>query len=131
MRHRSLGLAALLGWPLSAGADIGPKPTMDVAVAFAGREPFDLSPMVLLQCDRSDCADAKPLAPLGPQRFVCDPDQHACHSIAYGYAKYFALEIAFPDGKTVRSSVLPKIEFKGRYRAEVSKTGLTVTNIGK
>jgi len=131
MRLRSFVLAAALCWALPAGADIGPKPTMDVTVDFVGSEPFDLGPMVLLQCDRPDCADAKPLARLGPQRFVCDPGAHACHSIAYGYAKYFALEIAFPGGKTVRSNILPKSEFKGHYRAVVSKEALTVTNIGK
>ena len=131
MRVLSLALAAALCWALPASADIGPKPTLDVTIEFVGREPFDLGSMVLLQCARVDCSDAKPLAPVGPQRFFCDPDRRACHSGAYGYAKYFALEIAFPDGKTVRSNILPKSEFKGHYRAVISKEALTVTNIGK
>ena len=131
MRLRSLALAALLCGPVSADADIGPKPTMDVAVDFVGREPFDIGPMALLQCDRADCADAQPLKRLGPQRFVCDTAEHACHSLAYGYAKYFALEIAFPGGKVVRSNVLAKSQFKGLYRAEISQTALTVKNSGK
>jgi len=131
MRLRSFVLAVLLSWPASAGADIGPKPTLDVTVDFLDREPFDLGPMVLLQCGRPDCTDAKPLERFGPQRFVCDPDGRACHSIAYGYASYFALELAFPGGKTVRSNILPKSEFKSHCRAVISKEALTVTNIGK
>ena len=98
----SLGLLAVgLG---DARADIGPKPTetFKIDVGLSGLKPTEGS-AVLMQCEREDCADAKPLERVGPQHFSCGAG--SCEALAYGFGPYQKLVLAFSDGKTRESPV--------------------------
>lgn len=87
-----------------ARADIGPKPTETfdfdrASVSIAGRAD-------LMQCERPDCSDAKPLSQVGPQHFACHAG--SCAALAYGFAEHQKLVVAFSDGKVRESAVFPR-----------------------
>src|SRR5450432_3335056 len=93
-------IAASVAFP--AFADIGPKPSAEFAVAF-DRPGVTIASGELLQCKFASCADAKPLATLGPQRFACEATE--CYAMAYGFAPYARVRLVLSDGRTLVSNV--------------------------
>jgi hypothetical protein len=138
MRKRVATIAILLlGLGLSllplqpALADTGPKPTMDFTFIQAIPGPqLTITDGTLYECQQSDCSDAQPLKKnMGPQRFRCEAS--SCNSLAYGYAPYHRIEIAFSDGKTRRSNIFQTAGFDSSYKVTIRPDDLLVeaTNI--
>ncbi|MFH2103865.1 MAG: hypothetical protein ABIJ39_10980 [Chloroflexota bacterium] len=75
----------------SVSADMGPKPSMsfEFKQEFTGDQ-VTITSGILLECEQSDCQDAKPLQEAGPQRFTCG--ESSCLAIAYGFSTYHQLE---------------------------------------
>jgi hypothetical protein len=109
----------------SASADIGPKPGMDFTFAqeFSGVQVSIISG-TLLECEQSDCNDAKPLREMGPQGFSCEAS--SCHALAYGFSQYHRLEITFSDGKTRQSNIFETAEFNASYKVTIREADLLV-----
>lgn len=106
-------------------ADVGPKPTMEFE--FKQGIPDAQVTIVsgtLYECDQPDCSDAAPLEELGPQRFTCEVDR--CQAMAYGFAPYHRLEIAFSDGKTRQSNIFETDGFNSRYTVTIQPDDLLV-----
>jgi hypothetical protein len=123
--YRPLLVVGLVWWLLvrPAYADVGPKPSMlfrfdyqvpKVAIA-AGQQ---------MECDDPTCDTGKPLKELGPQRFSCDANE--CRSMAYGYADYHRLVIAFSDGVTRESNVFATQGRGGDFVVTVTQAALEV-----
>jgi hypothetical protein len=120
----AVGIALLAVLPLQAAlADTGPKPKMEFTFEFEG-DPVGIVSGQQMECQQSDCSDAAPLEEHGPQRFWCDAQE--CHSMAYGYAPYHKLVIAFAD-RTRESNVFQKQAFSAAYRVTVLADDLMVT----
>lgn len=80
---------------------------------------------VLLQCELSDCQDAKSLDEISSQKFSCTGNH--CSSAAYfGYLRYFRLRITFSDGKIRESNVFSKATFNANFRVQVRESDLRV-----
>ncbi len=110
-------------WTVSA--DVGPKPSMDFEFkqGFSG-SPVTITSGILLECERPDCQDAKPLEQLGPQRFSCGAT--SCSALAYGFSTYHRLEIQFSDGKTRQSNVFETAQFQSSYKVTIRQNDLLV-----
>jgi hypothetical protein len=118
VRFWALLLLSLVTIGEEASSDLGPKPSIRFwFAADAGRFADDaglfLMDGALLLCERADCADGKPLEPVGPQRFYCSLD--GCQGLAYGFAPYLQLTLTLSDGRTLRSQVFEKREFDANY----------------
>lgn len=111
----------------AALADIGPKPTMSIDVSF-DRENLKIVKGSLLECQKSDCSDARPLERFGPQGFGCD--DHKCGGQAYGFARYNMLEITLSDGRTLRSNIFGVSGLDSKLGAAFKGSSLTVTPAG-
>jgi hypothetical protein len=109
-------------------ADVGPKPSMTFQVVFEMGEPLEIVGGQQMQCEETDCSDARPLEELGPQSFRCDGD--SCSSMAYGYTTYNRLVLTFSDGVTRRSNVFTSGVMNSRYRVTVREDSLEVRRIG-
>jgi hypothetical protein len=109
----------------SASADIGPKPSMEFIFTqgFPGAQ-VSITSGTLLECQQSDCSDAKPLPHLGPQSFSCETA--SCHALAYGFSDYHRLEIEFSDGKTRQSNIFKTADFNGTYNVTIRQDDLLV-----
>jgi hypothetical protein len=109
-------------------ADIGPKPSMDFEFkqGFPG-QPVTITSGILLECEQSDCQDAKPLQKLGPQHFSCDATN--CSALAYGFSTYHRLEIQFSDGKTRQSNIFKTTQFQSKYNVTIRQDDLLVEPI--
>jgi len=106
-------------------ADTGPKPTMDFAFKQdASGEPPTITSGILYECEQSDCSDATPLQQVGPQRFTCEAN--SCHALAYGFAPYHQIEIAFSDGKTLQSNIFQTAGFESSYSVTIRPGDLLV-----
>lgn len=120
----ALGLCAIaLGFALPASADLGPKPSMSFDFSMDGKN-LTISKGTLFQCAKSDCKDAKPLEPLGPQRFSCNVI--FCNAHSYGFSKYGMIEITFSDGRTLRSKVFETVAFYSSYKVLIEGAALNV-----
>ena len=115
------GLLLLL--PLTASADIGPKPTLEMLIEYETSEPITIEKGYLLVCEDSACKNSRPLEELGPQYFECTQDE--CDSAAYGYGEYLQLKIKFSD-KTRLSNVFTKDDYNGYYNVIVTDDALDV-----
>ena len=121
-------LFALLLVPQHAvRADTGPKPTMTFTFQLPSQT-WSIVSGTLYECGVPDCADARPLEEVEPQRFHCDAS--SCFSMAYGYADYFRLEITFSNGKTLQSNVFTKKAFDADYVVTLSGDTLAVEEKG-
>jgi hypothetical protein len=116
-------LFAFLLLPISAHADLGPKPSMT----------FDISApegMVIIggeqyECQDADCKDIQPLGEAGPQRFFCIIQEKRCFSQAYGYAPYHKLSLRFSD--TVReSNIFQAVAFDAFFSIRVTDGALVI-----
>jgi hypothetical protein len=109
----------------SVSADTGPKPGMsfEFKQEFTGDQ-VTISSGVLLECEQSDCQDAKPLQQAGPQGFTCG--ESSCLAIAYGFSTYHQLEIQFSDGKTRRSNIFKTAHFNSFYTVTIRQDDLLV-----
>ena len=120
-------LIVLISWlPFqTASADTGPKPGMDFTFtqAFPGAQVSIVSG-TLLECQQSDCSDAKPLPQLGPQHFGCEAT--SCSAVAYGFSDYHRLEIQFSDGKTRQSNIFKTAGFNSTYKVTIRQDDLLV-----
>ena len=136
-------ITALL-WCLGTGqawADIGPKPTIYIAL------PAELAAQVvngtLLLCQKSDCSDANPMQDFGPQAFACSVDYsdkigggHGyvapqipvghCRGLGYGFAPFLQLKLNLREGKDIVSSVFTKKVFDAHFKADFAQGKLTV-----
>ena len=106
-------------------ADTGPKPSMDFEFkqGFSGQT-VTITSGILLECEQSDCQDAKPLQKLGPQQFSCAAA--SCSAMAYGFSTYHRLEIQFSDGKTRQSNVFKTAQFQSKYLVTIQPGDLLV-----
>jgi hypothetical protein len=111
----------------AALADIGPKPTMSIDVSF-DHENLKIVKGSLLECQKSDCSDARPLERFGPQGFGCN--DHKCGGRAYGFARYNMLEITLSDGRTLRSNIFGVSGMNSKLGAVVKGSSLAVTPAG-
>lgn len=128
--------SALIAPP--ARADMGPKPTLDVAL------PQELSGQVvdgtLLLCQKADCADAQPLQKRGPQGFFCvgmprnnvsygvnDAGTGHCKAMAYGFAPYMQLKLKLQNGTDVASAVFVKKAFDAKFSAVLVQNRLILS----
>jgi hypothetical protein len=105
-----------------AYADQGRKPTMQFNVRYSmpcGR----VIQGQLLQSYDPDCADAKPLAFLGPQGVHIGNGNWS--AIAYGFSKYAKLVVQFQD-KTRSSNVFTKVSTDAVYTVDVRADDLFV-----
>lgn len=96
---------------LNAHADIGPKPTM--SFEWKSKGDVDLRTIKLLQCEKKDCEDAKPLSEVGPQHFRCEQD--SCSAMAYGFSEFGQLMGKTSVGKDVKSNVFRSSGMKSEY----------------
>ena len=104
-------------------ADIGPKPTVDFLIA--ENSGLQLIRGELLQCGQADCSDARPLERVGPQRFGCTNE--GCFGMAYGFAPYMQLRLAFENGKQLTNPVFQKKAFDARFSVIVTGETIHVT----
>jgi hypothetical protein len=106
-------------------ADTGPKPTMDFQFKYESTEEHPtIVSGILYECQQSDCNDAAPLQPLGPQGFHCDTE--SCSATAYGFAPYHKLEIEFSDEQTRQSNIFQTAGFDSKYTVTVRSDDLLV-----
>ena len=121
-----LTLLIILMPQITVFADTGPKAEM--TFTFQQKEGEPTNPKIetgtLYECNMSDCSDAAPLEEMGPQRFECAA--YSCYSMAYGYADYFQLEIAFEDGVTRKSNIFTKNAFDAGYMVAINASSLSV-----
>jgi hypothetical protein len=112
--------------PMQSGlADIGPKPSMQFEfVPGAGVQNVSIVSGTLLECEQSDCQDAKPLQQLGPQGFHCGTN--SCSALAYGFSPYHQLEVQFSDGISRKSNVFKTAGFQSSYAVTIQQTDLAV-----
>ncbi len=117
-------LLALLPFRI-VSADTGPKPTMDFTFeqGIPGQQ-LTIVSGTLLECEQSDCQDAKPLGQMGPQHFSCD--DKTCGALAYGFSPYHRLEIQFSDGKTRLSNIFQTAGFNSIYKVTIRQDDLLV-----
>jgi hypothetical protein len=106
-----------------AFADTGPKPGMAFSFSF-GRPGLTISKGALLQCQRADCGDARPLQRLGPQGLNCGA--RFCGATAYGFAPFNRLEVTLSDGRTLRSNIFSPHGLNASYRVVVRAKTLEV-----
>ncbi|HEY1607332.1 MAG TPA: hypothetical protein VGF77_17215 [Allosphingosinicella sp.] len=106
------------GW-----ADMGPKPSMAFTFTLPGQ--IEIKSGVLYNCEDAACKNPKPLQPLGPQRFSCDPTR--CSARAYGFGRYFQVELTLTDGRVVKCSPTKVTRFDGRYYGVVRGHDLVLT----
>ena len=112
----------------SAAADIGPKPGMEFSfVQEVAGEPLSITAGGMLECQKSDCSDAKLLVEGGPQGFHCDAK--SCSAVAYGFAPYHRIEIQFSDGKTRRSNIFASGGFSSNYQVTIRQDDLLVKDL--
>ncbi len=111
-RFLTLVLAFMLV-PLAAQADIGPKPTLAIALPAALAK--QVAEGELLLCQQADCADAKPLESLGPQHFFCAAE--GCSGMAYGFAPFLQLRLKLRDGSILTSGVFRKNAYAAQFFA--------------
>ncbi len=109
-------LVLLMFFAVPAFADLGPKPQMDFKIEYKTSQPVSILDAKLLQCQDSLCLQNVPLEDMGPQSFSCGDSE--CHSMAYGYAPFQKLVIAFSD-KTRESNIFERRNFREVYRVEV------------
>ena len=121
-------LATLLLSMQVVHADIGPKPSMEFEFFYEIEGEPTIAEGQQMQCEEPDCADAKPLEELGPQRFQCT--ENACTSMAYGYTTYNQLVIRFSDGVTRESNVFKTGPSQSIYRVTVRADDLAVKRTG-
>ena len=124
----TLFVVASLLFPGALEADVGPKPQMTFHLRYETVEPLRVRGGVQLQCEAPDCSDGEPLEELGPQSFWCD--DVSCSSLAYGYATYNQLRLAFSDGITRTSNVFDSGPLKSEYRVTVREDDLLVQRTG-
>jgi hypothetical protein len=79
---------------------------------------------MLLECEQSNCQDAKSLQEAGPQRFTCG--ESSCLAIAYGFITYHQIEIQFSDGKIRRSNIFRTAHFDSFYTVTIRQDNLLV-----
>jgi hypothetical protein len=106
-------------------ADMGPKPSMSFEFKQESTgDQVTITSGILLECELSDCQDATPLQPGGPQRFTCE--ESSCYAMAYGFSTYHQIEIQFSDGKTRRSNIFKTAHFNSFYTVTIRPDDLLV-----
>lgn len=95
MIHRMwVSAVALIVFPFTCCADIGPKPNF----TFYFDESIALdSDVKLLTCEQSSCENQGTFREIGPQRLDCQEfsvkEKHACFVMAYGFPPFLKLRI--------------------------------------
>ncbi|GAC1536813.1 MAG: hypothetical protein NVS4B8_27340 [Herpetosiphon sp.] len=116
-------LLALLIPSAPAQADHGPKPMQQYTFRWQAVQPVAILSGQLLQCHAADCADAAPLARLGPQRLTCT--DKSCSALSYGFSPYQRLVITFAD-RTRTSNVFSQRGFNADFVVIVQPDDLIV-----
>lgn len=112
----------------SVSADMGPKPSMSFEFKQESTgDQVTITSGILLECELSDCQDAKPLQEAGPQGFSCG--ESSCLALAYGFSTYHQIEIQFSDGKTRRSNIFKTAHFNSFYTVTIRPDDLLVEAI--
>jgi hypothetical protein len=123
----ALAACLFLAFSPTALADVGPKPEMRFYFVFEEDSPLIVAEGDLIECDDAACSSGKPLEQVGPQDFTCSETE--CRSMAYGYAPYHRLVIAFSDGSQRESNVFEKKAFSADYKVVVREGDLQVDEI--
>jgi hypothetical protein len=115
-----------MAFPLSAKADLGPKPSMQFNFIYETTEPVTIVSGEQFVCEKKDCSDAKKLEDYGPQGFRCT--NVGCESLAYGYrGEYNFIVMKFSD-KTRKSNIFVNITFDSKYNVTVYDDKLLIEN---
>jgi hypothetical protein len=116
-------IALIVSSFVAAYADLGPKPTMDFKFAY-NVPGVEAKGGQLLMSNNPDCADAKPLQDLGPQRFSVS--KTGAYALAYGFGQYRKLVIDFSD-KTRESNIFQSANMAPKFTVLVNPNDLVVT----
>lgn len=114
-------MAGVSSWCL---ADTGPKPTMQFEYIREAGPKLKVLSGQLMETEKPDGSEAKPLAVAGPQRFSCS-DKEA-YALAYGFSTYHRLELVFSDKKTRKSNVFKTAGFNAKYTVTIRESDLVV-----
>lgn len=120
--------AALLIFPLvAAWADVSPKPEMEFSFIYNTDKKPLIDPLhsEQIQCQDNQCLESKPLGHYGLQKLYCSAG--GCFSVAYEYADYQKLIIAFEDGSKRQSNIFPAPhKLRSRFNVYVTENDLIV-----
>lgn len=120
-------LLLLLAPFFPAWADVSPRPEMDFSFIYN----TDYKPLVSpalseqIQCADNQCLESKPLGHYGLQKLYCSPGN--CFSVAYEFADYQKLILAFEDGTRRESNIFPSAhKLRAHYNVHINANDLTV-----
>lgn len=124
-RFAALGTAIMLtvGMPTAALADKGPKPTIAISYVISKGVKFDYRTASLLVTDSPSSVPGV-MREIGPQRVERYEDH--LWAMAYGFPRFFAIQIKLANGHVIRSNLFTKKAFDARYEAHISRTRITV-----
>ncbi len=107
--------------------NIAPKPEMEFSFVYQTDEKPAISPLLSeqIQCEDNQCLRSSPLGVYGIQKLYCNSE--GCFSIAYAYAPYQKLIIAFEDGTKKESNVFSAPDtLRSHFTVYVGKENLKV-----
>ncbi|MFZ4540571.1 MAG: hypothetical protein ACOYNL_02020 [Rickettsiales bacterium] len=120
MRRAFLILALLIAAPCLAQVT-GTKQT--ITIAFPKNPNLKMTEGMLLQCEKPNCIDAKPIYENGSSFNCYDA---GCKGEASKYAPYLQLTIKQKDGVTITSAPFPKRSYDGNFTATLTGDTLEV-----
>lgn len=115
-----------------AWADVSPKPEMEFVFIYNTDKKPLINPALSeqIQCSDNQCIESKPLGHYGLQKLYCSPT--SCFAVAYEFADYQRLILAFEDGTERESNIFPSShKLRARYNVYINRDNLQVepTNI--
>ena len=112
---------------IPARADVSPKPEMEFSFIYNTEQKPLVNPALSeqIQCVDNQCMESKPLGHYGIQKLYCSAG--GCFAVAYEFADYQKLIIAFEDGTKRESNIFPAShKLRSRYNVYVNADSLTV-----
>ncbi len=108
-------------------ANVSPKPEMEFSFVYQTADQPAIDPLhsEQIQCQDNQCLESKPLGVYGLQKLYCK--ERSCFSIAYDYATYQQLIIAFEDGTKKQSNVFASPDtLRSHFNVYVTENDLKV-----
>ncbi|MCQ2411265.1 MAG: hypothetical protein MJ053_07460 [Elusimicrobiaceae bacterium] len=108
-------------------ADVSPKPEMEFSFIYNTDKKPLINPTYSeqIQCSDNQCLESKPLGHYGLQKLYCSSG--SCLAVAYEFADYQKLVIAFEDGTRRTSNIFPSAhKLRSRFNVYVNEDSLWV-----
>ncbi|MBR4591724.1 MAG: hypothetical protein IKO35_00760 [Elusimicrobiaceae bacterium] len=125
---KKIFLFLVLILPLSTvWADVSPKPEMEFSFIYNTDKKPLINPLLSeqIQCSDNQCQESKPLGHYGLQKLYCSAG--GCTAVAYEFADFQQLVIAFEDGSKRQSNIFPAShKLRSRYNVYVNEDSLLV-----